>query len=47
VDEYIPFPNQIDVPFARIQLTKGRAQLTLGLLPGSGEQLEDRIAIKR
>lgn len=47
VKEYIPFPNQIDIPFARIQLTKGREQLTLGLLPGSGEELEVRIAIKR
>ena len=47
VKEYIPFPNQMDFPFCFFQLAKGREQMTLGLLPGSGDEGKDRIAIKK
>lgn len=47
VEEYIPFPNQVDFPFARIRLTQGSRQLSLGLLPGSEDQPQDSLAIKK
>lgn len=33
VSEYIPFPNQTDLGFARLRFEKGEQQITLGIMP--------------
>ncbi|MCJ7701717.1 MAG: hypothetical protein MUO62_09055 [Anaerolineales bacterium] len=46
VDEYVPYPSQVDLGFARLKLHKGNYQLTLGILPFGESPTTGVIVIK-
>ena len=47
IEEFIPFPNQVDVDFARLQIHKGDFSATLGILPFGEKKLTGKIVVKR
>jgi hypothetical protein len=46
ISEFIPYPNQVNVGFARIRIHKKDLTATLGLLPTSDKETLGHIAIK-
>jgi len=46
ISEFIPFPNQVDVDFARLRIHKGDISATLGILPFGEKKPLGKIVIK-
>ncbi len=46
ISEFIPFPNQVDVNFARIRIHKEGTSATLGILPFGEKNLIGKIVFK-
>ena len=46
IAEFIPYPNQTEIQFARLQLTKGKQTAVLGILPDIPETDSSTIVIK-
>ena len=46
ISEFIPYPNQVNVGFARIRIHKNDLTATLGILPMAGKKPLGNIAIK-
>jgi hypothetical protein len=46
ISEFIPYPNQVNVEFARIRIHRNDLTATLGLLPTSGKKKLGLVAIK-
>ena len=47
IDEFIPYPNQVEVAFVRLQIHKGGFFATLGILPFGEKKLTGKIVAKR
>jgi hypothetical protein len=46
IEEYVPYPAQTNLGFARLKIRKGKLKLTLGILP-IGEQIQTgKLVIK-
>ena len=46
IGEFIPFPNQVDVGFARLRIHKDDKTATLGILPFGEKKLRGKIVVK-
>lgn len=46
VAEFIPYPNQTEINFARLQFTRGQQKATLGILPTNPQKNSAAIVIK-
>ncbi len=46
IQEFIPFPNQVDVSFARLRIQKGELLATLGILPFGKKRPIGKIVVK-
>ncbi len=46
ISEFIPFPNQVDVDFARLRIHKDGISATLGILPFGEKKPSGKIVIK-
>lgn len=46
IQEFIPFPNQVDVDFARLRIRKGDVAATLGILPFGKKYPIGKIVVK-
>ncbi|MFL7871191.1 MAG: hypothetical protein AB8I58_20345 [Anaerolineales bacterium] len=46
ISEFIPYPNQVNVSFARIRIHKNDLTATLGLLPTTGKKPFGHVVIK-
>lgn len=46
ISEFIPFPNQVDVDFARLRIHKGDLTATLGVLPFGEKKIAGKIVVK-
>lgn len=47
IEEYIPYPNQGEHPFARLKLRKGDQSPLLGLIPGEETDQPNAIILKK
>ena len=46
ISEFIPFPNQVDIHFARLRIQKGNLTATLGLMPTAEKKVLGKIVVK-
>ncbi|MBT6059861.1 MAG: hypothetical protein HOG55_01555, partial [Anaerolineae bacterium] len=46
INEFIPFPNQVDVGFARLLIHKDNLIATLGILPFGDKEPLGKIVVK-
>ena len=46
IGEFIPFPNQVEIGFARLRIHKEGKTATLGILPFGGKKPKGKIVIK-
>jgi len=44
--EYIPFPNQVDIHFARLRIQKSNLTATLGIIPNTEKKALGKIVVK-
>ena len=47
ISEFIPFPNQVEIDFARLRIHKDDLTATLGILPSNDKQPLGKIVVKR
>ncbi len=46
IREFIPFPNQVDIHFARLRIVKDNLTATLGIIPSAEKKALGKIVIK-
>jgi len=46
ISEFIPFPNQVEIDFARLRIHKDNLTATLGILPTAEKNPQGKIALK-
>jgi hypothetical protein len=47
IEEYIPFPNQGEHPFARLKANKGERSTLIGLFPGTETEQANAVVFKK